>query len=157
MYCRSYFRCTHKFDQGCKALKQVQKSEEDPTMFIITYVGNHTCKNASPPPQIIQNFPHDNTSRLISFESNPTRSDQNNKHGQANVATPSVQALKQDGEEDVLSNLTMAELTAGGDSDPTAPTLEQTEDRGDVTSGLNCSFHFLDMDLIGFEEFGFLL
>jgi hypothetical protein len=132
----------------------VQKSEEDPTMFIITYIGNHTCKNPSPLPQILQNFPHDNTSHLISFESNPTISDNNNnnnKYGQADVATPSVQAPKQDGEEDVLSNLTMADLTAGGDSDPTAPTSEPTEDRGDVTSGLNWSLGDLDMNLIASE------
>ncbi|CAN8317707.1 unnamed protein product [Cochlearia groenlandica] len=43
---RSYFRCTHKPTQGCKATKQVQKQEQDPEMFQITYIGHHTC-NAS--------------------------------------------------------------------------------------------------------------
>lgn len=42
---RSYFRCTRKFDQGCQATKQVQKSEEDPSLFVITYMGEHTCTN----------------------------------------------------------------------------------------------------------------
>ncbi|XP_030540381.2 WRKY DNA-binding transcription factor 70-like [Rhodamnia argentea] len=42
-YPRSYFRCTHKHDQDCKALKQVQRMEEDPQMFHITYIGVHTC------------------------------------------------------------------------------------------------------------------
>ncbi|KAL1220090.1 putative WRKY transcription factor 54 [Cardamine amara subsp. amara] len=40
---RSYFRCTHKPTQGCKALKKVQKLEQDPEMFQITYIGYHTC------------------------------------------------------------------------------------------------------------------
>lgn len=43
MFCRSYFRCTHKPTQGCKATKQVQKQEQDPEMFQITYIGRHTC------------------------------------------------------------------------------------------------------------------
>ncbi|CAN8287063.1 unnamed protein product [Cochlearia groenlandica] len=40
---RSYFRCTHKPTQGCKATKQVQKQEHNPEMFQITYIGRHTC------------------------------------------------------------------------------------------------------------------
>ncbi|KAL0896619.1 hypothetical protein Bca101_080580 [Brassica carinata] len=43
MFPRSYFRCTHKPTQGCKATKQVQKLEQNPEMFQITYIGHHTC------------------------------------------------------------------------------------------------------------------
>ncbi|KAI3955029.1 hypothetical protein MKW98_005032 [Papaver atlanticum] len=39
---RSYYRCTNK-SQGCSALKQVQRSEEDPSMFIVTYRRRHNC------------------------------------------------------------------------------------------------------------------
>ncbi|KAK4396011.1 putative WRKY transcription factor 70 [Sesamum angolense] len=42
---RSYFRCTHKFDQDCQATKQVQRIEDDPPRFRTTYHGRHTCKN----------------------------------------------------------------------------------------------------------------
>ncbi|KAJ4905116.1 putative WRKY transcription factor 70 [Raphanus sativus] len=42
---RSYFRCTHKYTQGCKATKQVQKLELESKMFSITYIGNHTCNS----------------------------------------------------------------------------------------------------------------
>nr|UVI62191.1 WRKY transcription factor [Rehmannia glutinosa] len=42
---RNYFRCTHKFDQGCLASKQVQKIEDDPPLYKTTYHGQHTCKN----------------------------------------------------------------------------------------------------------------
>ncbi|KAI9110101.1 hypothetical protein K1719_019142 [Acacia pycnantha] len=40
---RGYYRCTHRFLQGCQATKQVQKSDEDPTIFEVTYRGRHTC------------------------------------------------------------------------------------------------------------------
>lgn len=41
--CRSYFRCTHKFDQGCQASKQVQQVQDDPPLYRTTYNGQHTC------------------------------------------------------------------------------------------------------------------
>jgi len=47
MICRSYFRCGYKYDQGCKANKQVQRDQENPNMYRITYIGIHTC-NATP-------------------------------------------------------------------------------------------------------------
>ncbi|KAF5738404.1 hypothetical protein HS088_TW13G01303 [Tripterygium wilfordii] len=52
-YPRSYFRCTHKYEQGCKATKQVQRMEDQPEMFQTTYSGNHTCRNVvKAPPNI---------------------------------------------------------------------------------------------------------
>lgn len=46
-YPRGYYRCTHRNVQGCLATKQVQRSDEDPTIFEITYRGRHTCTQAS--------------------------------------------------------------------------------------------------------------
>ncbi|QHO29779.1 hypothetical protein S245_025707 [Arachis hypogaea] len=46
-YPRGYYRCTHRNVQGCLATKQVQRSDEDPNMFEITYRGSHTCTMAS--------------------------------------------------------------------------------------------------------------
>ncbi|XP_050385828.1 probable WRKY transcription factor 46 [Argentina anserina] len=40
---RGYYRCTHKNTQGCPATKQVQKSDKDPTIFLVHYTGEHTC------------------------------------------------------------------------------------------------------------------
>ena len=59
MFCRSYFRCTHKFTQGCKATKQVQKLESEPRMFSITYIGNHTCNTNEVTPKIKPCIHHD--------------------------------------------------------------------------------------------------
>ncbi|EEF48991.1 probable WRKY transcription factor 53 [Ricinus communis] len=42
-YPRGYYRCTHRIVQGCLATKQVQRSDEDPTIFEVTYRGRHTC------------------------------------------------------------------------------------------------------------------
>nr|WAB55800.1 putative WRKY transcription factor 70 [Neoregelia sp.] len=44
-YPRSYYRCTYKYDKGCQATRQVQRSEDDPTMHEITYIGEHTCRD----------------------------------------------------------------------------------------------------------------
>ncbi|KAF8380088.1 hypothetical protein HHK36_027558 [Tetracentron sinense] len=44
---RGYYRCTHRHVQGCLATKQVQRSDEDPSIFEISYRGKHTCSQAS--------------------------------------------------------------------------------------------------------------
>ncbi|XP_043715756.1 probable WRKY transcription factor 53 [Telopea speciosissima] len=46
-YPRGYYRCTHRNVQGCLATKQVQRSDEDPSIFDVTYRGRHTCIQAS--------------------------------------------------------------------------------------------------------------
>ncbi|XVE77261.1 hypothetical protein DITRI_Ditri13aG0048000 [Diplodiscus trichospermus] len=44
---RGYYRCTHRHSQGCLATKQVQRSNEDQTIFEVKYRGRHTCNQAS--------------------------------------------------------------------------------------------------------------
>ncbi|KAI3980050.1 hypothetical protein MKX01_042704 [Papaver californicum] len=46
-YPRGYYRCTHRNIQGCIAIKQVQRSDKDPSYFTVTYQGRHTCTQAS--------------------------------------------------------------------------------------------------------------
>ncbi|KAJ8753051.1 hypothetical protein K2173_011819 [Erythroxylum novogranatense] len=46
-YRRGYYRCTHRKVQGCLATKQVQRSDYDPTILEITYLGSHTCNQAT--------------------------------------------------------------------------------------------------------------
>lgn len=52
---RSYYRCTHKTDQGCNAKRQVQACEADPSKYAVTYYGEHTCSDypSSTAPMII--------------------------------------------------------------------------------------------------------
>uniref|UniRef100_A0A0D9WHQ6 WRKY domain-containing protein n=1 Tax=Leersia perrieri TaxID=77586 RepID=A0A0D9WHQ6_9ORYZ len=40
---RLYFRCSYKDDDGCTATRHVQQSEDDPSLYVITYFGDHTC------------------------------------------------------------------------------------------------------------------
>nr|QWQ79429.1 WRKY7 [Juglans sigillata] len=46
-YPRSYYRCTLRNSQNCWATKQVQRSDDDPNAFDITYRGRHTCSHAT--------------------------------------------------------------------------------------------------------------
>ncbi|XP_030536144.1 probable WRKY transcription factor 53 [Rhodamnia argentea] len=54
-YPRGYYRCSHRNVQGCLATKQVQRSDDDPTVFEITYRGRHTCNH--PPAAVVPPFP----------------------------------------------------------------------------------------------------
>ncbi|KAJ6334633.1 hypothetical protein OIU78_011494 [Salix suchowensis] len=47
---RGYYRCTHRHSQGCLATKQVQRSDENHSIFEVNYQGRHTCSQTSPPP-----------------------------------------------------------------------------------------------------------
>ncbi|XP_042466419.1 transcription factor WRKY19-like [Zingiber officinale] len=42
-YPRAYFRCAHRASRGCPAKKQVQRSDDDPSVYDVTYHGDHTC------------------------------------------------------------------------------------------------------------------
>nr|QCV57287.1 WRKY transcription factor [Fagopyrum tataricum] len=70
-YPRNYYRCTHKTDQGCQAIKQVQRTSEQPSRYKTTYNGHHTCKNPLKTPQIIlpsSSPDQSDSSILLSFE-----------------------------------------------------------------------------------------
>ncbi|CAN6206483.1 unnamed protein product [Urochloa humidicola] len=66
---RSYYRCTHKPDQGCRATRQVQASDDNPSEFLISYFGHHTCRDPSTIPLVIQDdtAPPEHCTNLISF------------------------------------------------------------------------------------------
>ncbi|KAJ8484595.1 hypothetical protein OPV22_017080 [Ensete ventricosum] len=49
---RSYYRCTHRSYYGCEAKKKVQRLDDDPNTFEVTYCGTHTCQT-SPTPILI--------------------------------------------------------------------------------------------------------
>ncbi|GFZ15113.1 WRKY DNA-binding protein 55 [Actinidia rufa] len=47
---RGYYRCTHQKQYHCPAKKQVQRLNNDPTTFQVTYRGDHTCHLSSTAP-----------------------------------------------------------------------------------------------------------
>ncbi|KAG8079308.1 hypothetical protein GUJ93_ZPchr0007g4865 [Zizania palustris] len=67
---RSYYKCTHRIDQGCMATKQVQRSESNPSEYIINYFGEHTCRDPSTIPYVIEaEASMDDYANLINFGS----------------------------------------------------------------------------------------
>ncbi|KAK4268395.1 hypothetical protein QN277_025060 [Acacia crassicarpa] len=75
---RNYYRCTHKQDQGCEAMKHVQQIQDDPPLFRTTYFGHHTCP--SPLNPLIFLDSHD----LINSTSDFILSFENNNHNNNN-------------------------------------------------------------------------
>ncbi|KVI09991.1 WRKY transcription factor 55-like [Cynara cardunculus var. scolymus] len=49
---RGYFRCTHQKLYNCPAKKQVQRLDNDPYTFEVTYRGEHTCIMSSTAPSM---------------------------------------------------------------------------------------------------------
>lgn len=70
-FCREYYRCTN--GKGCLARKQVQRSDEDPTAYEVTYKGLHTCHN-NPPTPIIQ--PQNELKTPLSYDNQINQSQQ---------------------------------------------------------------------------------
>ncbi|KAI3843952.1 hypothetical protein MKW92_042175 [Papaver armeniacum] len=46
-YSRAYYKCSYCTSQNCLALKQVQRSDLNSSMFNVTYIGNHSCAEIS--------------------------------------------------------------------------------------------------------------
>ncbi|EEF41581.1 hypothetical protein RCOM_0689810 [Ricinus communis] len=51
-YPRSYYRCTHQKLYHCPAKKQVQRLDDDPYTFEVTYRDDHTCYMSATAPSI---------------------------------------------------------------------------------------------------------
>ncbi|XP_061371708.1 WRKY DNA-binding transcription factor 70-like [Gastrolobium bilobum] len=73
-YVRSYFRCTHKNDQGCPAIKQVQRIQEHPPLYRTTYYGHHKCKSSINSEIILEPNSSSGSSTFLSFNNSlPSR------------------------------------------------------------------------------------
>ncbi|XP_062155519.1 probable WRKY transcription factor 70 isoform X1 [Alnus glutinosa] len=130
---RSYFRCTRKFDQGCRATKQVQRKEDDPQMFQTTYIGHHTCRDILKTPQIITEC-HGWESFLGNSESAiPSKED-----GAVTTVSSSTPTIKEESKEEALSDLTDNLPSLGDHLWPDLKDFELSgpmgSDNGDVVS-----------------------
>lgn len=148
MACRNYFRCTHKYDQGCQATKQVQRIEEEPPLYRTTYYGHHTCKNFLKTSQLLLESSTDRTdsSILLSFTTN------NLTNKQDSPFFTSFQPIKQEYSKDdnIPSDLTHNQSSS---SDYLLSHDLSTFDHADVISGVNSSCtttstHSLDIDMM---------
>lgn len=107
---RSYFRCSHKYDQGCGATKQVQRDQENPDVYQITYIGIHTCNAATP------NATHSATaSGTTAWESYLVNSDRESKvpnvqDNDHHNSSPSIDIKQELPKEDTPSDITYHKL-----------------------------------------------
>ncbi|KAF8652530.1 hypothetical protein HU200_062729 [Digitaria exilis] len=155
-YPKAYFRCTHKYDQQCAAQRQVQRCDEDPDAFRVTYIGVHTCRDpAAVAPVVLHSADELHAgSRLISFAPNAsattastttTTGNTSSHHGDQKDAAllASLRPLKLESgaggeQEEVLSSLTPAGSSAAAEAMRNAAATPGL-DQGDVTSGMhNC-------------------
>ncbi|KAJ4978625.1 hypothetical protein NE237_009405 [Protea cynaroides] len=65
----SYFRCAYRFDQGCEAAKQVQRTEDNPAKFEIKYIGHHTCQDVLKSSFVVTDHFTAEEGYLLNFES----------------------------------------------------------------------------------------
>ncbi|KAK6228782.1 hypothetical protein SCA6_001122 [Theobroma cacao] len=102
---RSYFRCTRKYDQGCRATKQVQRMEDDSQMFQIVYIGSHTCRDSSKAPQIITDHsePWKSYNMVTSGDSKISSKQQHHHHHCLNPS-PTTPTVKQESKEETTAS-----------------------------------------------------
>lgn len=158
---KAYFRCTHKYDQQCAAQRQVQRRDDDPDVYTVTYIGAHTCRDPATAvaPLVVHaaggvaDDLHHAGSRLISFAANANASattasttttttgnttDQQAGHKDAALLA-GLRPLKLEGggeQEEVLSSFTPAGSSAAAEAMRNAAATTPGPDQGDVTSGL---------------------
>ncbi|KAM1867557.1 hypothetical protein ACFX13_010266 [Malus domestica] len=91
---RNYFRCTHKFDQACKATKHVQQVQDHPPIFRTTYYCTHTCRDYFKTSELVLDCtsPRD-SSEFISFDSANCLTNKQEHLFSAPFASSSVQEL----------------------------------------------------------------
>lgn len=156
---RSYYRCTHKSDQGCKAKRHVQRCETDPSKHVVTYIGEHTCRDPSTIPLIVPAAvaaPDDRANYLISFGPSGT----SNNAATASTVASSSQYLAMGGSaadhqrsaswctsDDVFSSsagsfMQMDELIGAvvGSAGVTSATVGSAPDHGRIGGGGTASF-----------------
>ncbi|KAJ4979719.1 hypothetical protein NE237_010499 [Protea cynaroides] len=66
---RSYFRCTYRFDKGCEAIKQVQRTENNPVKFQTKFIGHHTCQDVLKSSFVVMDDFTAEEGNLLNFES----------------------------------------------------------------------------------------
>ncbi|XP_009793213.2 probable WRKY transcription factor 30 [Nicotiana sylvestris] len=70
-YPRCYFRCTHKYDQDCRATKQVQIIQENPIIYHTTYFGQHACNSLKITKHEMMIISQSNHNPMVEMESPP--------------------------------------------------------------------------------------
>lgn len=168
---KAYFRCTHKYDQQCAAQRQVQRCDDDPDAFRVTYIGVHTCRDPAAVAHAagVAEELHAG-SRLISFAPNAasaatasttttgnTTSQQADHRDASALLAGGLRPLKLEGagdQEEVLSSLTPAGSSAPAEAMRNAAATTPGLDQGDVTSGLHYGYGggLVGMESVNYDD-----
>ncbi|PSR93268.1 WRKY transcription factor 70 [Actinidia chinensis var. chinensis] len=145
-FSRCYFRCTHKYDQGCLATKQVQKIQEEPhQMYQTTYFGHHTCTNTLKISQHTLDYDPPQP-YLLSFQSNNITSDVQDHHPSCPISVK-TECNKEEIECNLSGKLPVAAVAA--ESNMWADLLTMRSDHEDVISSTTTTIsHDLEMDFL---------
>ncbi|XP_020576832.1 probable WRKY transcription factor 30 [Phalaenopsis equestris] len=114
---RCYYRCTHRHSHGCLATKHVQRSDNNTSIFNITYRGAHTCINGAHKPLISTNeqIIHQNQSFKVKNEA--LSSTDQKPESPSSFSFPSTSAICLKPESNVFSSASNTENYVGLDSE----------------------------------------
>lgn len=136
---RNYYRCTHKFDQGCQATKQVQQIQEDPILYKTTYYGHHTCKNLNPE-IILDPMSPSASSKFLSFDNSfPTPSNQECPF----LSTPFPSTVKRECKEEVPPSTSSNDYLINSDL-----TFDDSPRHVNLSSTLESEYKSVDIDAL---------
>ncbi|XP_042514381.1 uncharacterized protein LOC122089031 [Macadamia integrifolia] len=151
---RCYYRCTYRFDQGCQATKQVQRTEDETPKFWTKYSGHHTCQDvlnqasfildSTAEEGVLLNFGSNTTTKQEPFffsSSFPSRKEEPKK------SFPSIQQEYNPSSSDYFPSQDLIKCKSS------MPTSTLNSDHGDAVSGSSSSSSSsssfdLDMELI---------
>lgn len=89
--CRNYYRCAYKVEQGCPALKYVQRIQDEPPLHRTIYYCLHTCKHHHFT-KLDPSSPSHHHSDLLSFNNNTNDNNDNiNVKKEDTLPTPTKQ------------------------------------------------------------------
>jgi len=130
---RGYYRCTHRHGQGCLATKLVQRSDEDPNVFEVTYRGRHTCSQscrnnvASAPlksPRLTENknhhhhHPHHQTEvQQQKYEEKPAQEIVCNFASRLTVKTEGLEATEEENVDAIFPSFSFSSTPIGSENE----------------------------------------
>ncbi|XP_043705507.1 WRKY transcription factor 55-like [Telopea speciosissima] len=118
---RSYYRCTHKSFYGCNAKKQVQRLDDDPDTFEVTYCGHHTCLMSSTAPSVLPPSAVVPTTQQEPIEVEPTQSSVRERRWQSlefEPNTPTDLRLRMSGNFNVVGGSSSSDVAANEGQGP---------------------------------------
>ncbi|XP_037440269.1 WRKY transcription factor WRKY28-like [Triticum dicoccoides] len=137
---RLYFRCSYKHDIGCPATRQVQQADDDLSLYVITYFGDHTCCQGNGAVAAAEEEDVKMQPFVINFgsatASSTSGSPWQNSHdgdGRSEISRlPQALCLPEGGEDELGLKVTKVETTSL-DSQPAGPAAAELSSSPDVS------------------------